>query len=1150
MSLLGDHEQEIPRAQSVTVGIPIRSRTKPKSRALSSKLSSDSLSAAQHSDVSLNEDSQAGTSDNEDDPVHRCASSPPLGDLMHLPVSPSNKRASDRKAKNRTGNNLKATLGAAKFGRKLKQAKISRSESFSPDGSRTGSKASCRVASETILENCKFAVPEDPTAEDEMPQTTEGDPKDAELQDIHESASMGSGVSEQWSASNSGNSEEQFEMRKEVVHHGQLNMAVDMEPGALAGRFDRSQSVALQRPRDILSFTAVEEVRAPSPKRPVPADIFGSPKRQVSPDIFGALTGELPSSIGHFEDSLDVQEDLNQVSKVLPKPQPVTTADLATGTAVASSPSRSPTSTRPKAPSQPQFPTWDVCWEEDPDYDLTCVQKQNPDKGALNRAVDYYRSLPQSMTTSYHCLINLGCCHLILNQPRLARPLFDQALTYYPERGASYLNLVMTYLRIHNRMGAFAAAERGLEYADDLKAEQHRQLLSAKKALKPTARKACGRDGHRRRDATALRGGLPGPATEKTPRRMRTSSDAQETISPAQIRKMRKDLLSLISNDVVEVQEKPQWGRCHAYSGEKTAEVKTRARWQSLKPQELVIVRHEYARAAERQAMEQGWQTESDGDVSEDASDADINSAMVEHQPMSGSSAKRVYACLKNLPFLHSLPYSKALALLRASEFLELPPRSIIFRQNDIAEHVYFVVSGTVVIEGIFPEISMMPVPVHTKYDGQVFGDSGVLVERQEVPRRKAAAVAQEHVCLLRIWPEAYRAAMGAAKADDGPSFVPGSPGNFPRTKDTQEPDLDEQGAQIPESLQLKVNGLLRSQLFASAAPEALQLLAANVQVIELRYGDVFLNPGQALEGCFIIAEGYLQLRFLAEETPELSPGAAQRQISQDVGDVKDGSSSAASAASAAGNDSTHQRVERVSSAHPVGSTSRPGSATASSRGQGPSRPGSARPGRTSTISGNSPLSSVSTFVLHSARATQPAGKAKPGTKARDEHYDLTRLLSPSLNRPLLPSVAGRASVTHASPRKPGTPRRGTLWQDTLRNQRMAPFAGVAPEKDLDFGHLHRGDSFGHACLSPEGCHYTSGVEARVESSEATIMVLTQPSLLYLPPEIARLCLEALKEEEDPVNPSPEKIQKVKELRESWMVRKRRVLHHQIMRDP
>ena len=158
----------------------------------------------------------------------------------------------------------------------------------------------------------------------------------------------------------------------------------------------------------------------------------------------------------------------------------------------------------------------------------------------------------------------------------------------------------------------------------------------------------------------------------------------------------------------------------------------------------------------------------------------------------------------------------------------------------------------------------------------------------------------------------------------------------------------------------------------------------------------------------------------------------------------------------------------------------------------------------------------------------------------------------PLLLPPQTSSVAtsGVRRASHLTPRKPGTPRRGTPWHSALRQKRMAPYMGVAPP-ELELCHLNVGQCFGLAALyDPKGeCPYTSGCEVRVQSSEAKMLVLTNGSLLYLNETLARTLVDRAKEQGDPVAPPRQDVKNERSHRCRWMVRKLKVLDRVVMHE-
>eukprot|EP00439_Symbiodinium_sp_Y106_P078203 s1097_g16.t11 len=77
-----------------------------------------------------------------------------------------------------------------------------------------------------------------------------------------------------------------------------------------------------------------------------------------------------------------------------------------------------------------------LSWEEDDEFPIFLVQS-TLDHAQLDKAVLHYRSLAPAESRRYHCLVNLACCLVSLNQPRPARALLEQAVTLQPHRAAA-----------------------------------------------------------------------------------------------------------------------------------------------------------------------------------------------------------------------------------------------------------------------------------------------------------------------------------------------------------------------------------------------------------------------------------------------------------------------------------------------------------------------------------------------------------------------------------------------------------------------------------------------------------------------------------------------------------------------------------------
>jgi len=816
--------------------------------------------------------------------------------------------------------------------------------------------------------------------------------------------------------------------------------------------------------------------------------------------------------------------------------------------------------------ANPHFP---ARWLEDPSYPVDMLQVSE-DKAEFSKAVSHYRSLPPAEANTYHCLVNQACAHMASHQPRLALPLLEYAVVSAPTRVAAHLNLIMCYLRIHDRPRALAVGQKAVDIVEDLTAEQHRLLLHSNKdlaaALSPKRSAA-----HASRGQPVNRRAPPGkggPAKKKPAAVAEAPAAVAEAkvsggqpVTAADLLEMRKDLLCLRSDAAVKVElakaagttltevgARPPWARLYAYSGEQDEDVLAKkARWQPLKPTEMELLRCVWCRVEQSRGKVGGFVDAMPDTYDDSESETHVDGPRSEF-------ARQAYEVLKSRPSLQLLPPKKARALLRVADLVEFPGKTRIFSQGDEALYIYIIVSGTVRIETVLPELGpTQPVPLETMYDGQVFGDAKIATwQANEGKRglRNASAVAQEPLCLLRVLSEDYRRAMGALQGMDTETKQPRKHGSDlgvhivpPMADAAQEPEMGQAqeealGDALPEDVCRKAQALQKSPFFEGADHSSLVLLASNVQEIELRYGDVFVDIGQALTACFLVSEGTLRLSVPGSSLAGRGRGLAPINTSVDARGERD-----EAFAEAFSN-------RHVSGASSVGG-SRPGSA---GRPGCLSRPSSAvRPGSAGKVL--LPASNEPSGVVPAARI--PSKPTSCATDRGSAKLSVGSMLARRAVRApprLLPGEAtprAEPAAPQDSPRKPGTPRRGSRWEASLRQDRVATFTGQLSHEELEIGYLHAGEAFGlGALLHPNGeCPYPSGVTVRVESSGARLLVLNARCLLYLQEAVARTLVDKLRQTEDMVSASAEKIREIIAQRRRWQLEKHSVLHHTLMRD-
>eukprot|EP00439_Symbiodinium_sp_Y106_P077260 s1097_g16.t1 len=733
-----------------------------------------------------------------------------------------------------------------------------------------------------------------------------------------------------------------------------------------------------------------------------------------------------------------------------------------------------------------------LSWEEDDEFPIFLVQS-TLDHAQLDKAVLHYRSLAPAESRRYHCLVNLACCLVSLNQPRPARALLEQAVTLQPHRAAARMNLTYCLLRIRDRPNAVLAIDEALRHAEDLSADQHRLLLWTKKDLSKTLvskRGAPNRSGTSQEAVSFdvhVRSAIQKACGHASTKPCLTWLSER---LPMQVFQMRKELVALRSHDT---EVTPPWGRRFLYSEDSEQAISSKkARWQPLNPEELEAVRKAYSDMAKVRAGE------AVSDVEEDVFSDDSQDDVIDNRDsqIEKKAARRAFAAVRTLPCMQALAEDKAVALLQAGELVEVSGGCQIFQQGDPADHI-FIIQGSVSIKILIPDLGPDVIPVETLYDGQVFGDAKVAAWRdaqEGPPRRKAGAHAQEDSCVLRICAGDYRQAMGLL--DHGKDAA-----NSRENQKEETLEQDDQAAALLPDVRRKVHALASSPLFEGANINNLALLASNVEEIVLRYDDVFLEIGQALQACFLISGGYVRV-----SVPVIDQDAC-------MGSLEDAS--------------------RI-----LGMGRLPGSLDGSGQSGWSETPRS-RPGC-------------------SPRSGKP--KAKQDLPSRFRLKSSGELPVFQLgDRPLLlPPTTQSASVasgtprkgTRLTPRRPGTPRRGTPWHEALRQKRTAPFLGVAPS-ELELCNLHVGECFGLAALyDPKGeCPYPSKCEVRVQSSEARIMVLTNGSLLYLNETLARTLVDRAKEKGDPVAPALQDIKRERTHRSRWTMQKLKVLDRIVMHE-
>lgn len=731
-----------------------------------------------------------------------------------------------------------------------------------------------------------------------------------------------------------------------------------------------------------------------------------------------------------------------------------------------------------------------LAWEEDEKFPIFAVQASS-DPVLLEKAIMHYRSLPQAESRQYHCLVNLACCLMTLNRHRQAKTLLEQAAGLQPARASAQLDLIHCCLRIRHRSAALQAIGQALRNAEDLTAEDHRLLLSTRKELNAIMSKSTDKSSGQ---------GRSGRKADSVRRRV---TARYQVFTRLEAWQMRKELLALRSSTEAAEDLKPPWRRHHIYSEDSEQAIYSKkARWQPLTPEALQNLREACSKVDKYREAKDLEQESEDSFVLEDTDSESDEGEETNMKLLRYKAARRAYECIKNLPCMQALAEEKAIALLQAGEILDFEADCRNFEEGDPALDVYVIVNGSVSIRVLMPELAAAPIPVQSLYDGQVFGDAKVAAWKDAQappPRRQAGARTQEETCLLRIPAPAYRQALGL----DGK-----------RSRSDGEGE-EEEAALLPE-VRRKVQALSRSPLFEGAAASNLVLLATNVQEVALRHDDVFREINQALQACFLISEGYVRVSVPAVDMEAKLGSLEDASRILGMGRLPDAKMKVTNTG-AASQFPGHPHSSRTKGRGNQRRTRSPASPKNSGQNQPKTEPGASRFAK---------LGEVPVFQL----GERP-------------------LLLPPTNS-LASHDSGRPSRFVA--RKHGTPRRGTPWEKSLRQDRVAPFLGSHTlSGDIEMCLLHAGEAFGLGSLfDPKGeCSYLSSCEVRVQSSEAKILVLTPGSLLYLNETLARSLVEKAKNQEDPVAPSLKNIKRERLNRSHWIVRKQHVLHRVVMQE-
>eukprot|EP00928_Gymnodinium_smaydae_P009460 TRINITY_DN13548_c0_g1_i4.p1 TRINITY_DN13548_c0_g1~~TRINITY_DN13548_c0_g1_i4.p1 ORF type:complete len:946 (-),score=205.02 TRINITY_DN13548_c0_g1_i4:91-2928(-) len=751
------------------------------------------------------------------------------------------------------------------------------------------------------------------------------------------------------------------------------------------------------------------------------------------------------------------------------------------------------------------FPEWDAAF---PRFRaLVASEMEKIVRSELAGAREHYRQELERFPTNYVARVNAACCDYLLDRPREAVVHLTHAVELIPTKAVAYLNLVLCFLKLQDHDAASSSACQALQLCQELSEDERALLMRCRARAELDKMRQVGEDvrpNQRSARPKSARGGskgfvvgnlaaaaaciaesfAPGAASRAADanreelgrgilaqkQEARLMEEVQETLN--QLRKGREN----------ERTTPASWGRRHMYSGDYSLEVDAEG-WAHLTMEELQGLRAAFA------ARE------------------DIRRAGRSQAPDAMAPLAPLYDNVKSLHFFRRLQPAQAIELLNGSDLIEVSANTVIFRQGDVADFMYVVVSGSARSDLLDEEYGEHPVTVCSFYDGQLFGENVGTTNL-----RASTVVTQELTVLLKFSLNVYLRAMAA----DTPGSVSGDGrtqvGDSIATADSRVAERPTSGSGA--DLARRIRGLLASP-FRSEQPRDLELFAANVQEHELRYEDVIVAAGSEPSAAYLLIDGVCKISLPAD-----APVEADNDVVgiDEQAQAANGDSTLRAAAGAARDFDCETRRKLSSTAGPLSACNNTRKNTLQWR---PRR------------------------VVHAVLPQEPSIGRRPRTSLAQKHQRPSAYaVVAALPRPPH-NVNAPVPPPREVPRKPGTPRRGAPWAQTLRAPGAPAFRGVPPGREIDMGLMYPGTlfAFRSLVLQHDEVPPRSQVTVRVDSCSARILIVHREHLLYLNERITKNIQTFCETKEDPIRPLPDAVSDARRLRRCWATEKQQVLH-------
>ncbi|CEM04077.1 unnamed protein product [Vitrella brassicaformis CCMP3155] len=403
--------------------------------------------------------------------------------------------------------------------------------------------------------------------------------------------------------------------------------------------------------------------------------------------------------------------------------------------------------------------------------------------------------------------------------------------------------------------------------------------------------------------------------------------------------------------------------------------------------------------------------------------------------------------------------------LLAEGSVTHHPANSVVFRQGDLAEFMYVILSGICTVSVKTPG-RPTAIVVNTMYDGQAFGETSITGGHEaERGTRGATVTTAEDTYLLQLDPHRYLEiiARGTSGEKDLSSFV---------------------------------SQLKRTPFFAGCASHHLSQLPIHVRIKRFSYGGEVLRRGRKPDGLYILTQGLCRLVIPPSVVNEF-----KRQRAEERANIQVRPPSAATRIREEPPKKPQLIVEtsfdELPSMPSPHASPLPLSPAVRQQGQNNSRHGGLLGWAKSSLLSRS-----------SVAATAPSANGS-----------MTARPSVAVS---MTNVGERRATDAGTDRRPSTAR--SVGQETPQFVRSELLDEKLIDEGITYSHIRPGGFFGVRAVEDQRIADTAQFSVVVASASAVFYVVTQKALDYLPGQVKTEVMRGIKASSDPALPKGDEI--------------------------